>query len=77
MKKNIEDLISNKRLEGYLGASNNTLKFKLHRYSYNIDLSQSFYPNLHLLEVSLRNTLHFALGDGNGLLKCHIEGQLI
>ncbi|KTD25674.1 Abi-like protein [Legionella israelensis] len=32
-------------------------------YSWNIDLSQSLYPALQILEISLRNSLHHALSQ--------------
>lgn len=61
MTKNLEQLISTKRLEGYKGKSNNKLETQLLRYSYNIDLCSTFYAPLHLLEIALRNTLSIEL----------------
>jgi hypothetical protein len=63
MTKPIELLLSVDRLDGYKGKSRNELEIKLHRYNFNIELSKTFYPLLHLLEVSLRNTLHQAFSD--------------
>lgn len=69
MTKSIEQLLSSDRLDGYKGKANNSMVAKTHRYNFNIELSKTFYPLLHLLEISLRNTLHHAfcesLNDAN------------
>jgi hypothetical protein len=61
MQKSVEQLLSRKRLDSYQGKNNNDLQTQLHRYNYNIELSQSFYAPLHLLEISLRNSLAIEL----------------
>lgn len=60
MTKSISDLLSNKRLDGYKGASNNGLDILLHRYNYNIELGNEFYPLLSIFEIAFRNSLHTA-----------------
>lgn len=57
MQKTVETLISATRLHGYRGKSNNHHNALLVRYNFNIELSRCFYAPLHLLEVTLRNTL--------------------
>ena len=70
-EKSISEILTLKRLGGYQGKNNNTLESQLHRYNYNISISQEFYPLLHILEISLRNSLHLCwgeiLGDQNWL----------
>jgi len=63
MAQNINDLLSNKRLEGYKGGSGNDLSKILHRYNYNIELSNEFYPLLSIFEVAFRNSLHLSWAD--------------
>lgn len=60
MANNISDLLSKKRLEGYEGGSGNDLPKILHRYNYNIELSNEFYPLLSIFEVAFRNALHLS-----------------
>lgn len=61
--RSVEELISSKRLSGYLGKTKNDLGAKLSRYNYNIELSQNFYSLLHIFEITLRNNLHLAFGE--------------
>ena len=58
-------IFSQERLEGYLNhaSCNNSKEDALIMYSWNIDLSQSLYPALQILEISLRNSLHHALSQ--------------
>lgn len=61
MEKDLEELISKNRLEGYKGNTNNHLDSLILRYNYNIVLCSTFYAPLHLLEIALRNTLSIEL----------------
>jgi hypothetical protein len=60
MAKNINELLSDTRLEGYKRGSGNDLAKILHRYNYNIELSNEFYPLLSIFEVAFRNSLHLS-----------------
>ena len=52
-------IFSQERLEGYLSHThcNNSKNEALIAYSWNIELSQAFYPALQILEIALRNSL--------------------
>lgn len=63
MSKSLEELLSIKRLEPYGKAGDKFIDGKILLYNYNIELSRAFYPPLHILEVALRNNLHFAFAD--------------
>lgn len=56
-------IFSEERLDGYLSHAkcNNSKTDALIAYSWNIELSQSLYPALQILEITLRNSLHQAL----------------
>lgn len=56
-------IFSRERLDGYLNHStcNQSKADALIAYSWNLELSQSLYPALQVLEISLRNTLHHAI----------------
>ncbi|RUR15822.1 hypothetical protein ELY21_14015 [Legionella sp. km535] len=58
-------IFSQERLDGYLShiTCNNSKGDALIAYSWNLELSQSLYPALQILEISLRNSLHQALGN--------------
>lgn len=58
--------LSIERFEPYLNlaANNRSAAFRL--YEFNIKLSESFYPSLHNLEISLRNNFHFAIAKTYG-----------
>ncbi|MBL7664987.1 MAG: Abi family protein [Bacteriovoracaceae bacterium] len=62
MTKSISNLLSDKRLDGYRGGTRNDLQMILHRYNYNIELSNEFYPFLSIFEVAFRNSLHLSWG---------------
>lgn len=49
--------ISNERFEPYLIHSNNDKQKALELYQLNIEVSQSFYAPLSVLEVTLRNRI--------------------
>lgn len=53
--------LSTARLEAYQLSPDEPLKDVLARYRWNVALSMSLYPILHLLEVALRNNLHGAI----------------
>jgi hypothetical protein len=50
--------LSEPRLEAYQLRADEPLEAAIGRYMWNIALCRSFYPALHLLEVTLRNNLH-------------------
>jgi hypothetical protein len=56
-------IFSEERLDGYLNHTtcNQSKTEALAAYSWNIELSQSLYPALQILEISLRNSLHQAI----------------
>ncbi|KTD57376.1 Abi family protein [Legionella shakespearei] len=56
-------IFSEERLDGYLNHTtcNHNKTEALAAYSWNIELSQSLYPALQILEISLRNSLHLAI----------------
>jgi hypothetical protein len=56
-------IFSEERLDGYLSHAqcNNSKSDALIAYSWNIELSQSLYPALQILEITLRNSLHQSL----------------
>ncbi len=56
-------VFSQERLDGYLSHAkcNNSKTDALMAYSWNMELSQSLYPALQILEITLRNSLHQAL----------------
>src|SRR5687767_12028059 len=60
MSKNVNELLSDKRLDGYKGQTNNAPETLLHRYNYNIELGNEFYPLLSIFEVAFRNSLHLS-----------------
>lgn len=74
MEKSINDLLSIRRLAGYKGGSKNDPATVLHRYNYNIELSNEFYPLLSIFEVAFRNSIHLAwtdhLQDSNWICNC-------
>jgi len=57
-------IFSKERLHGYLHHLKcNNKGDALIAYSWNIELSQSLYPSLQILEIALRNSLHQALSE--------------
>ena len=55
---NLPNFISQSRLEPYLNARSGDLKQALRLYTWNIEASASLWGELHVLEISLRNTIH-------------------
>lgn len=51
--------LSQQRLSPYIRSNANSIAV----YKWNIALSESFYPLLHIIEVSLRNRLHQAIAE--------------
>jgi len=60
-KKAIEKIISKERLLPYLKFHNEDFEKAVLHYKANIEISESFYPLLAILEVGLRNNLDFQL----------------
>ena len=59
--------LSSQRLEGYIRPNDTkNLELAIKRYQLNIQLSQSFYPALHIIEVTLRNQVYEALKNQLG-----------
>ncbi len=58
-------IFSQERLNGYLSRmqSNDSKDEALIAYSWNIELSQALYPALQILEIALRNRLHYAISE--------------
>ncbi len=60
-RKAIERIISSERLELYLRHHNNDFDKAVEHYKANIEISESFYPMLSILEVGLRNNIDYQL----------------
>jgi hypothetical protein len=58
-------IFSQERLDGYLSHAhcNNSKNEALIAYSWNIELSQTLYPALQILEITLRNSLHKTISN--------------
>lgn len=59
--KAIEQVFSSERLESYLKHHNGNFEKALEHYKANIEISESFYPALSILEIGLRNNLNYQL----------------
>lgn len=63
----LASIFSYERLNGYLHShSSYDKEAALAAYSWNIELSQSLYPALQVLEITLRNSLHQVISDHHG-----------
>jgi hypothetical protein len=60
-RKAIERIISSERLEPYLRHHHNDFDKAVEHYKANIEISESFYPMLSILEVGLRNSIDYQL----------------
>ena len=60
-KEAIERIISAERLEPYLKHHSGNFKKAVAHYKINIEISESFYPLLSILEIGLRNNIDFQL----------------
>lgn len=56
-------VFSSERLSRYFQENNNDKQKALISYSWNIELGQSLYPAIQILEVSMRNRLHQVMSD--------------
>ena len=63
---NILENISKDRLSSYKFANNNSIDLILSRYIFNVQVSESFYPVLSALEISLRNRIYNAISKLKG-----------
>lgn len=59
--ENLVFIFSEKRLNAYKFSNEDENSILLERYSYNIQISQAFYPILSILEVALRNKINDAI----------------
>ena len=59
--KSIERIISTERLEPYLKHHSGNFEKAVQHYKANIEISESFYPMLSVLEIALRNNLDYQL----------------
>ena len=61
--KEIEKALSDQRLKGYIKYKEDIhdLDIILSRYKTNLKISESLYPSLHIVEVTFRNYVYFAL----------------
>ncbi len=57
----IERLISKERLKPYLSYHSNNFDNAVAHYKANIEISESFYSMLSVLEIALRNNIDFQL----------------
>ncbi len=55
---NLPNSISQVRLEPYLAACSGDMNQALRLYTWNIEASASFWGEMHVLEISLRNSIH-------------------
>jgi len=60
-RKAIKRIISSERLEPYLRHHNNDSDKAVEHYKANIEISESSYPMLSILEVGLRNNIDYQL----------------
>ena len=60
-KQSIEKIISKERLEPYIKRHKNDFEKAIAHYKANIEISESFYPMLSILEIALRNNFDFQL----------------
>jgi len=60
-KKAIERIISAERLEPYIRHHSNNFDKAVDHYKANIQISESFYPLLAILEIGLRNNINYQL----------------
>jgi len=60
-KKAIEQIISPERLAPYLKHHSGNFEKAVNHYKTNIEVSESFYPLLAILEIGLRNSIDFQL----------------
>ena len=66
INKNTQNIIENisvDRLSSYKFDDNDNIELILSRYIYNVQISESFYPVLSALEISLRNRLYNAVSN--------------
>lgn len=54
-------LLSPRRFETFVGGADGTSEGGLRLYAWNIEISSAFWGSFHMLEVSLRNSLHSRL----------------
>ncbi len=75
----ITENISVDRLSSYKFDDNDSIEVVIARYLYNVQVSESFYPILAALEISLRNRLYTAIAKlkGNDWLLNEIDKQSI
>jgi abortive infection bacteriophage resistance protein len=57
----LEDILSAARFDKYLGWAGGNRNRAIELYTLNAQLSESFYTTLHMLEVSLRNRIHWVM----------------
>jgi hypothetical protein len=62
----LEKTVSRARLKKYLALCNGDLSDALGRYERNNRLSEAFYTPLQCVEICLRNTIHFRMGEAYG-----------
>ncbi len=62
----IAEALSSQRLETYRLKESDSEQQLLSRYQWNVTLSESFYPALHFLEISLRNHVHAVIAQHLG-----------
>lgn len=60
-KEKYSTTLSVERLESYIKSENDTIDDVMNRYADNIRISQALYPELSVLEVTLRNAIDFVL----------------
>jgi len=60
-KKSIERIISAERLEPYLRHHSGNFEKAVEHYKANIEISETFYPLLSILEIALRNNFDYQL----------------
>lgn len=60
---NLINLLSENRLCAYKQCKDDDYSVLLERYLHNIKISQAFYPLLSILEIALRNKIHYAIEE--------------
>ena len=60
-KRALENILSKERLEPYLKFHSGNFEKAIAHYKANIEISETFYPMLSILEIALRNNIDFQL----------------
>jgi len=60
-RESLKSILSNERLKPYLKFHSGNFEKAIHHYKANIEISESFYSMLSVLEIALRNKIDYQL----------------